>query len=98
MDKAYSIIDLLYKMQRDLCSDQIEVQRVVYESFGVSWLDGLDLFDKFSPNYCLMKVDKANDSSYLARELRRVQGHLKNVFRNEHILHLWRNQDQWTQT
>ena len=66
VNSTFKIIDDIFKVHWGLQDGDIEMQRQVFAAFDISWLDGLDLFDNLSPNYCLY-TGSSDYSSFQAR-------------------------------
>ena len=68
-------MESMHEIHKAMIENDTDVQRVVYDSFGVSLLDGLDLFDNFSPNYCLVKM------SELDKNYKNMHNHLTKMYK-----------------
>lgn len=53
----YRFVSYLYSIQKAMVENDLSVTRTVYQAFGISLLDGLDLFKNFSQNYCIVNKE-----------------------------------------
>ena len=84
MNTSCDLICTVYKLHKQLMSCNTEVQRVVYDSFGVQLLDGLEVFDCFSSNYCMVSQKRlAAMNPQLLERIRFMQDSVFKLKQNE---------------
>ena len=86
----FKIVSTIQQIWKALNDDEDHfLQRLIYDAFGVSWLDGLDLFDNFSSNYCLISKKLLAEKPGMTSALNKIQNHLLSVHKNKKLLELW---------
>ena len=68
------------------------MHRIVFNAFGISWLDGLELFDNLSPNYCLVNKRLMHESNTaMAVNLESIHRHLISLQKNRKLIDIYMN-------
>lgn len=57
----FKFISAAHRVFKAMISGDVRVQRIVYDAFGVSLLDDLEVFSNLSPNYCLVNMTSLYD-------------------------------------
>ena len=86
----FRFLDAMHGIHKSITEGNHEIERVVYDSFGVSLLDGLELFNNFSSNYCLVKMSTLEQShATMHKHLMKMQGQALSLFSNKKLLKLY---------
>lgn len=67
-----NLIDGIQFLQKSMSDGNDDVLRTFLQCYGISWLDGMDLFDNLSSTYCLVKLSLLEELNPWMRSILRA--------------------------